>query len=185
GYNRDELIGSQYKARQNKDATFNAVFDMEEIQKACESYGLSFAHRMTCLPGIKTVRLLGSKIKTRGTVKEGTKQLYEARILRNPGIIQEGRKTKDVLFPELQSLTEEVKTLESVRKRELELLKDSNYQNKIKEYDKDQLYQTIEKYKESRYKSYLTVNKIRNELAESKTADLFPTYGNLFQIKAP
>ncbi|KAL0076840.1 hypothetical protein J3Q64DRAFT_1350631 [Phycomyces blakesleeanus] len=121
------------KARQNKDATFNAVFDMEEIQKACESYGLSFAHRMTCLPGIKTVRLLGSKIKTRGTVKEGTKQLYEARILRNPGIIQEGRKTKDVLFPELQSLTEEVKTLESVRKRELELLKDSNYQNKIKE----------------------------------------------------
>ncbi|KAL0087592.1 hypothetical protein J3Q64DRAFT_1883374 [Phycomyces blakesleeanus] len=163
GYNRDELIGSQDKARQNKDATFNAVFDMGEIQKACESYGLYFAHRMTCLPGMKAVRLLGSKIKTHGTVKEGTKQSYEARILRNPSIMQEGRKTKDALFSELQSLTEEVKTLESVRKRELDLLKDSNFQRKIKECksnwgttdDKDQLYRTIEKYKESRYKSYL------------------------------
>ncbi|KAL0078810.1 hypothetical protein F4703DRAFT_1209854 [Phycomyces blakesleeanus] len=166
---------------------------MGEIQKACESYGLYFAHRMTCLPGMKAVRLLGSKIKTHGTVKEGTKQSYEARILRNPSIMQEGRKTKDALFSELQSLTEEVKTLESVRKRELDLLIDSNFQRKIKECksnwgttdDKDQLYRTIEKYKESRYKSYLMVNKIRNELAEKKTTVIFPTDGNSFQIKAP
>ncbi|KAL0076051.1 hypothetical protein F4703DRAFT_1762006 [Phycomyces blakesleeanus] len=191
GYNRDELIGSQDKARQNKDATFNAVFDMGEIQKACESYGLSFAHRMTCLPGIKTVRLLGSKIKTRGTVKEGTKQSYEARILRNPSIMQEGRKTKDILFSELQSLTEEVKTLESVRKRELDLLKDSNFQRKIKECksnwgttdDKDQLYRTIEKYKESRYKSYLMVNKIRNKLAEKRQQLYFRQMAIRFKSK--
>ncbi|KAL0073316.1 hypothetical protein J3Q64DRAFT_1704569 [Phycomyces blakesleeanus] len=129
----DELIGSQNKARQNKDATFNAVSDMEEIQKACELYGLSFAYRITCLPGMKTVRLLGSKIKTHGTVKEETKQSYEARILRNPSIMQEGRKTKDVLFSAIQSLTEEVNALESVCKRELELLKNSNFKKKIKE----------------------------------------------------
>ncbi|OAD73728.1 hypothetical protein PHYBLDRAFT_168162 [Phycomyces blakesleeanus NRRL 1555(-)] len=175
GYNRDELIGSQEKVRQNKDAIFNAVFDIGEIQKACESYGLSFAHRITCLPGMKTVRLLGSRIKTHGSVTEETDQSYEARILRNPNVIQEGQKTKDVLFSELQSLTE-VKALESVCKIELDLLKDSNFQRKIKECksnwgttdDKDQLYRTIEKYKESRYKSYLTVNKIRNELAEKR-----------------
>ncbi|KAL0095657.1 hypothetical protein F4703DRAFT_1789314 [Phycomyces blakesleeanus] len=165
GYDRDELIGSQDKARQNKDATFNAVFDMREIQKACESYGLSFVHRITCLPGMKTVRLLGSRIKAHGTVTEETNQSYEARILINPSIIQEGRKTKDALFSELQNLTKEVKALESVHKRELDLLKDSNFQRKIKECksnwgttdDKDQLYRTIEKYKESRYKSYLTL----------------------------
>ncbi|OAD67163.1 hypothetical protein PHYBLDRAFT_151771 [Phycomyces blakesleeanus NRRL 1555(-)] len=83
---KDGLIRSQDKARQNKDTTFNIVFDMGEIQKACKLYGLSFAHRITCLPGMKTVRLLGSKIKTHCTVKEETKQSYEARILINPGV---------------------------------------------------------------------------------------------------
>ncbi|KAL0075714.1 hypothetical protein J3Q64DRAFT_1646829, partial [Phycomyces blakesleeanus] len=66
------------------------VFDMGEIQKACRSYGLPFAHRIVCLPGIKDVQLSGSKIRADGTVKEEKKQSYEAQILRSPRIIQEG-----------------------------------------------------------------------------------------------
>ncbi|KAL0094474.1 hypothetical protein F4703DRAFT_1911803 [Phycomyces blakesleeanus] len=57
----DEDAPKGDKARKNKDATFNAVFDMSESQKACKPYGLYFAHRIKCIPGIKAVRLLRSK----------------------------------------------------------------------------------------------------------------------------
>lgn len=60
GYNK-EPIPSIERARRNKDAIFNSIFDYTKIQESCEHSGLIFNQRVSIIPGLKTVRILGVK----------------------------------------------------------------------------------------------------------------------------
>lgn len=61
GYSKKPIYSIQ-ESRQHKDATFNSFFDMSRITRKCASYKLKFVHRITCLPGLKVARNLGTVI---------------------------------------------------------------------------------------------------------------------------
>lgn len=63
---------------------------MDLLHTSCKSYGLDFAHRVICLPGLKTVRILGTQEKMVSILNEPKKASYEERVLKNPNIILEG-----------------------------------------------------------------------------------------------
>lgn len=55
------IITEDVTARSNDDAIFHSFFDLEKINNILAPYQLQFRHQITLLPGLKTVRLLGSK----------------------------------------------------------------------------------------------------------------------------
>ncbi|GAA5797967.1 hypothetical protein HPULCUR_003365 [Helicostylum pulchrum] len=57
-YNDDPIMSVE-DARQNKDATFNSIFDIQAIQEIAESYNLKFSRHIILLPGLKTAKILG------------------------------------------------------------------------------------------------------------------------------
>ncbi|GAA5805822.1 hypothetical protein HPULCUR_011348 [Helicostylum pulchrum] len=85
-YNDDPVM-SMEDARQNKDATFNSIFDIQAIQEIAESYNLTFSQHITLLPGLKTARILG-----------------------NPDVIKEGAKILEVLKAETDNLNRQLQT---------------------------------------------------------------------------
>lgn len=52
-------IVSKEVATENEDAVFGYFFNIQQIQAITGSYSQFFRHRMTVLPGLKTVRLFG------------------------------------------------------------------------------------------------------------------------------
>ncbi|KAG1172982.1 hypothetical protein G6F70_005000 [Rhizopus microsporus] len=60
GYDQQPIASLEF-ARQSKDAVLNAIFNMDLLQTSCKSHDLDFAHRVICLPGLKTVRILDTQ----------------------------------------------------------------------------------------------------------------------------
>ncbi|GAA5804127.1 hypothetical protein HPULCUR_009613 [Helicostylum pulchrum] len=95
GYNSEPLTSLE-TTRQNKDAIFNSVFDMEVLQATCKSYKLNFSHHITIISGLKTARLLDVKKSTVAT-NDYQKITYAESILKNPSVINEGQKPLEKL----------------------------------------------------------------------------------------
>ncbi|CAO3699748.1 unnamed protein product [Rhizopus microsporus] len=92
GYDQQPITLFEF-ARQNKDAVFNAIFNMDLLHTSCKSHGLDFAHRIICLPSLKTVHILGTQEKMVNILNEPKKAPYEKRVLKNPNVILEGQKS--------------------------------------------------------------------------------------------
>ncbi|KAG1534713.1 hypothetical protein G6F45_011858 [Rhizopus arrhizus] len=123
GYN-EEPLSSVEIARRNKDAVFNSLFDMEKVRHTCESNGLKFGQRMSILPKLKVVRILGVKKTTVPPVKP-QKISYLKRILRDPNILREGQKPLEDLKAETAKLEKEVKSLDQEREKALKMAQQS------------------------------------------------------------
>ncbi|KAG1054971.1 hypothetical protein G6F43_003038 [Rhizopus delemar] len=174
GYNEEPLPSVEI-ARRNKDAVFNSLFDMEKVQHTCESNGLKFGQRMSFLPKLKVVRILGVKKTTVPPVKP-QKMSYLKRILRDPNILLEGQKPLEDLKAETAKLEKEVKSLDQEREKALKCQKEQDSIKKIKalrkewhnKLDKQTLYQRIEEERQLRDKTYLKINNIEDQLMEKK-----------------
>lgn len=174
GYN-EEPLSSVEIARRNKDAVFNSLFDMEKVRHTCESNGLKFGQRMSILPKLKVVRILGVKKTTAPPVKH-QKISYLKRILRDPNILREGQKPLEDLKAETAKLEKEVKSLDQEREKALKYQKEQDSIKKIKtlrkewhnKVDKQTLYQKIEEERHLRDKTYLKINDIEDQLMEKK-----------------
>ncbi|GAA5798065.1 hypothetical protein HPULCUR_003464 [Helicostylum pulchrum] len=118
----NKTIDSIDYARSNKDATFCAIFGLDAVTKICKSYNLEFAQRITIHPGMKTVRLLGSKKDTNNEVPETSKDSsYSSRFMKHPSVIGESKKEVDVLRQEISSSDNQLLPLQEKLK---ELLKE-------------------------------------------------------------
>jgi hypothetical protein len=78
---------------------------MKSIMKVSESYGLSFAHNITIMPGLKTVRILGTRTKSRKKVVYGR---APRNVLDNPSVVNEIRYTKEVLHSQINLLKTDI-----------------------------------------------------------------------------
>ncbi|KAG1489844.1 hypothetical protein G6F46_004041 [Rhizopus delemar] len=174
GYNEEPLPSVEI-AHRNKDAVFNSLFDMEKVQHTCESNGLKFGQRMSVLPKLKVVRILGVK-KTIVPPVKPQKMFYLKRILRDPNILLEGQKPLEDLKAETAKLEKEVKSLDQEREKALKCQKEQDSIKKIKalrkewhnKVDKQTLYQRIEEERHLRDKTYLKINDIEDQLMEKK-----------------
>ncbi|KAI9246548.1 hypothetical protein EDC94DRAFT_664909 [Helicostylum pulchrum] len=107
-YNDDPVM-SMEDARQNKDATFNSIFDIQAIQEIAESYNLTFSQHITLLPGLKTARILGVRNNV-VAAEEPQKTNYTQKFLKNPDVIKEGAKILEVLKAETDNLNRQLQT---------------------------------------------------------------------------
>lgn len=57
----EQIIANNQTALSNQDAIFNSIFDLNKIRDMLDHYQLQFRHNVTLLPGLKTVRILGTK----------------------------------------------------------------------------------------------------------------------------
>ncbi|KAG1584549.1 hypothetical protein G6F47_011706 [Rhizopus delemar] len=173
-YNKEPLPSVEI-ARRNKDAVFNSLFDMEKVRHTCESNGLKFGQRMSVLPKLKVVRILGVKKTTAPPVKLQNMS-YLKRILRDPNILREGQKSLEDLKAETAKIEKEVKSLDQEREKALKCQKEQDSMKKIKalrkewhnKVDKQTLYQRIEEERHLRDKTYLKINDIEDQLMEKK-----------------
>lgn len=85
-------IDSEEVARRHQDEVFGAIFDMKVINDTCEDYNLIFYRNMTIVPGLVTVRVLGSKA-TEGTSEPKEVKSNYIDALNNPEVIKESEKT--------------------------------------------------------------------------------------------
>ncbi|KAG1489244.1 hypothetical protein G6F54_011576 [Rhizopus delemar] len=135
GYN-EEPLSSVETARRNKDAVFNSLFDMGKVRLTCESSGLKFGQRMSVLPKLKVVRILGVK-KTNAPPVKPQKMFYLKRILRDPNVLREGQKPLEDLKAETAKLEKEVRSLGQEREKALKCQKEQDTINKIKALRKE------------------------------------------------
>ena len=131
GYDQQPITSLEF-ARQNKDAVFNAIFNMGLLHTSCKSYGLDFAHRVICLPSLKTVSTLGTQEKMVNILNKPKKAAYEERVLKNPNVILEGQKPKESLSAEIKSLSDVIKQLEGELKKTLNFQNESDFSGKIR-----------------------------------------------------
>ncbi|CEP13230.1 hypothetical protein [Parasitella parasitica] len=54
-------ITSEQDARSRKDAVFPSFFNIDTLISTAAAYGLQFMHRIHILPGLKTIRLYGTR----------------------------------------------------------------------------------------------------------------------------
>ncbi|PHZ09986.1 uncharacterized protein RHIMIDRAFT_293945, partial [Rhizopus microsporus ATCC 52813] len=100
------LIESVEEARQNKDAVFSALFDMNAIIMTCKPNGLEFAQNITLLPGVKTAHLLGTKDAVGDPNNKKGPASYE--LTDHPIVEEESKNPKETLVQEIQGLQSEV-----------------------------------------------------------------------------
>ncbi|CEG79133.1 hypothetical protein RMATCC62417_13634 [Rhizopus microsporus] len=129
GYDQQPITSLEF-AWQNKDATINTIFNIDLLQTSCKSNGLNFAHRIIYFPGLKTIRILGTREKTINILSEPKKASYEERVLKNPKIILKGQKSKESLSAEIKSLSDLIKQLEGDLKKALNSQNNSDFSGK-------------------------------------------------------
>ncbi|KAI9267571.1 hypothetical protein EDC94DRAFT_557603 [Helicostylum pulchrum] len=160
----NKTINSIDYARTNKDATFCAIFGLDAVTKICKSYNLEFAQRITIHPGMKTVRLLGSKKDTNNEVPETSKDSsYSSRFMKHPSVIGESKKEVDVLRQEISSSDNQLLPL----------------QEKLKELLKEQ----ISVIKNTRYNNYKETCSCRSEMANLKQSIYYKQMAIRFHSK--
>lgn len=175
GYD-NEVIRSIEIARRNKDAVFNAVFDMSSIHEVCKSYGLKFEQGITVLAGEKSVRLLGSKIIAVTPDQPTNKQSFVERISGNPKVVAEARKPLCELKASLGTCQKEVQVLELKLEEALRSFDEQNVCKRLKSLrkswgqalEKKTLYQEITEAKELRDELYMNINHLKDGLKEEK-----------------
>ncbi|CAO3657432.1 unnamed protein product [Mucor hiemalis] len=174
GYN-NEVISSMDMARRNKDATFNAIFDMTLLQNFCSLKGLTFAQRVTLLPGLKTIRLMGTKTKS-VTSNEHKDRSYMERILNHPKVVAEAQTPLIELKASMADCQKEVTILQSKLEKSLDLQKEQQSTQRLKDLrnewcrtsDKLALYREITDAKRLRDETYQEINDIKDKIQKQK-----------------
>ena len=138
-------IVSREVATENKDAVFGSFFNIQQIQAIAGSYGQFFNHRMTLLPGLKTVRLSG--------------------ILKRPAISNtnnsvKSKKTKDATLP-TRDTGDDLDTLRGIINTLYERLKEF-YKKRKNTLLENQLYLLKKEWKDAEDQNLL-YNQIKDE----------------------
>ncbi|OAD01350.1 hypothetical protein MUCCIDRAFT_112793 [Mucor lusitanicus CBS 277.49] len=168
-------ITSVGEARAHKHAMFNTFFDIRAIFKACDAFGLTFANNLTILPGLSSVRILGTK-------KNSSKPAY---IMKKPLDIdwkfvndaqsktdEELRKDIDTLEADMITVSEELKYQSKGHNHE-------EFSSKIKQlnrqrgtertlHDRDPCSE-IADLKTQRYQSFLAVKRTKQQLSRLRS----------------
>ncbi|CAO3655061.1 unnamed protein product [Mucor fragilis] len=164
------LIESARTARQYKDAVFNSVFDIRAITNACKSFGLTFAHNITVLPGLSFARILGAKPGASKPVFNTRKPLdIDWNTVRELQAKTDQVLKSDIAQMELDitAASDELKTSNKERKKE-------DYSAKIKELQKQHRNdrskrQEVEQLKGQRYQSFIATKQIKQRLSNLRT----------------
>jgi hypothetical protein len=162
------------KARTYKDATFNSLFDIKAIYNACRLKGLEFAHSLTILPGLKSVRILGSKAVTKKPTEKSPSN--ESRIKDLPwDAIQELQlKSDDVLKTNITDLSEQIKEVSAKLKVESRKSKQNAFSSRIKALKKrwkedHSVYDDIQELKSDRYTAFCKVQTLKQQLSSLRS----------------
>ncbi|RCH95762.1 hypothetical protein CU097_002590, partial [Rhizopus azygosporus] len=151
---------------------------------------LGFAHRVICLPGLKTVRILGTQEKMVNILNEPKKASYKERVLKNPNVILEGQKSKESLSAEIKSLSDVIKQLEGDLKKTLNFQNESDFSRQIHalknqwgKENNDKLHKDIETLKIARDLSYEKIHQLKDELAQTRQQLYFKQMANRYHVK--
>ncbi|CAO3699726.1 unnamed protein product [Rhizopus microsporus] len=172
----DYLIDSEDQARRHMDAVFGSIFDLATITSVLQSSGLKFAQNITILPGLKSVHLLGTKIKQSKSTHENqqNEQGRFKKIMHDPLVIQESQKMIETLQQEIDSLQAQASELTNLSKMINKEGKSANYSQMLKSLhlqwksgsalERQQLYPKIEQVKQLRNDSFNKRIHIQNQL---------------------
>ncbi|CEI87085.1 hypothetical protein RMCBS344292_01505 [Rhizopus microsporus] len=156
------LIESIEEARQNKDAVFSSLFDMNAITTTCKSNGIKFAQNISLLPG------------TKDTVSNSSKKGPASHdLINHSSVKKESKKPKETLQQEMQGLQAEV-TGEKQLKDALKNEKSRDFSKKINglklkwrnssHEERSCLYNGIEQLRDERNQLFSLVQTTRDDL---------------------
>ncbi|KAK4510172.1 Up in starvation [Mucor velutinosus] len=157
-------------AIQYKDAVFNSFFDIRAITQACKSFGLTFAHNLTILPGLTSVRILGTKPSSNKLVSNAKKPLdidwdtvRELQTRTNQAL----KKDIDQLETNIKTVSDELKAANKDHKKE-------QYSSRIKDLKKQwhtdrSKHQEIKEPKAQRYQLFIAIKQIKQQLSNMRT----------------
>ncbi|KAG2233344.1 hypothetical protein INT48_009092 [Thamnidium elegans] len=171
-------LGLEEVAIRNKDAVFHSIFDMKYITDICKSYKLEFAQYVTLLPGLKTARILGTKLIPIQSNLNDQKNVKKG-ISRYPMVLEESQKTKEFLREEIKILEVEVKKQSEDIRRHLKENKIEFYSDEVKRLkltwdqnasiaEKKKLYDSINNTKIKRDSSFIGREQQRSQLKTKK-----------------
>ncbi|KAK4521627.1 uncharacterized protein ATC70_004157 [Mucor velutinosus] len=157
-------------ARQYKDAVFNSFFDIRAITQACKSFGLTFAHNLTILPGLTSVRILGTKPSSNKSVSNAKKPLdidwdtvRELQTRTNQAL----KKDIDQLETDIKTVSDELKAANKDHKKE-------QYSTRITDLKKQwhtdrSKHQEIKELKAQRYQLFIAIKQVKQQLSNMRT----------------
>jgi len=134
------------KPKENKRRVFGAFFNLEKIDKVCQSHGLRFANRITYVDRY-TLHITG-KVIPHGSYRNGhpissqyneRKKIFSNHSLNWMKKYEASEKTKDEVEKEIEQVADAIKTLEEGLKKERKMLatketiqSKASYNHKIK-----------------------------------------------------
>jgi hypothetical protein len=126
------LIQSLEESRRSKDAVFNSILDMQAVTNTCHEYELEFAQHISLMPGLKMVRLLGTKKNPRNDPKKESSTTQS--MINHPDVRKETEKPTSSLKEEIKTMEAEIQVLDSQLKDALKDNKNKvDYGKQIKE----------------------------------------------------
>ena len=176
-------IDSEEVARRHQDEVFGAIFDMKVIHDTCQDYNLTFHRNMVIVPGLVTVRVLGSKsTEATSEPKEVNSNYIDA--LNNPEVIKESEKTEVVLNEEIVVLQNQITAASNQLKIGLKNNADVDYakqkkdvkiqwKKEVTQANKNLLYQRLQQLKRAEFHAFNNVEQIRKEVKVSKKQQYF------------
>lgn len=164
----NQKIVSKEVATENKDAVFSSFFDIERIKTEAKSYGQYFAHSMTFLPGLKTVRVSG--------ILRNNNTSYTSNIQANDDGFRTNQEIKPAIEEDQSFVIEDIKTLDrkykELCKERNEALLDNRLYKLKKEWkdggSKEKLYTEIKKEKQRRREVNNMIAEVRYNLQKRR-----------------
>lgn len=195
------VIGSTEEARARKDATFYSLFDLTIIRKICASRRLEFGHYITILPGLKLVRITGTRASKAGTSKKKPQHKRPMRDLPWSVISKLQEKNDNTLKLEIAELNNNLKGL-------LNELKHANKTNKEQDWSKvisvakskwiratlltaiqrmknDALYTEIQNLKREKYETQRKIQLLKKEVSQVRFEKFIRNKAITFRNKEP
>lgn len=156
GYDGQE-IDSEDMANRNRDAMFNAFFDINAINNITNLYSLQFAHNITIMPGLKTAHILGTRKKPRSKT-DAKNETFTTNVLENPSIIDESKKPLSTLKEQVKQLQASVNEAKAQKEQISKTILNGNFTAEIKllkstwkhSNEKTNLYRNISDLKKAR-----------------------------------
>ncbi|KAI8062940.1 hypothetical protein BDF21DRAFT_347245 [Thamnidium elegans] len=172
------MLESEEVAIRNKAPVFHSIFDMKYITDICKSYKLEFAQYITLFPGLKTARILGTKLIPIQSNPNDQKNVKKG-ISRHPMELEESQKTKELLREEIKILEIEVKKQSEDIRRHLKEDKIEYFSDEVKRLkltwgqnasiaEKKKLHDSINNTKIKRDSSFIDIEQQRSQLKTKK-----------------
>ncbi|KAK4511191.1 uncharacterized protein ATC70_012405 [Mucor velutinosus] len=157
-------------AIQYKDAVFNSFFDIRAITQACKSFGLTFVHNLTILPGLTSVRILGTKPSSNKSVSNAKKPLD----IDWDTVRELQTRTNQTLKKDTGQLEIDNKTVFDELKAANKDHKKEQYSTRIKDSKKQwhtdrSKHQEIKEPKAQRYQLFIAIKQTKQQLSNMRT----------------